>query len=251
MAWSSFAHLPTNENEYWSILSQLRNGMSTKEVDNIIARYKGKENISHHYRSNLAKLGLFDIHHGQIILNYNLQKLLDDRNTLATILKDTVDRNEAAEIHCIAQIISRIKSYNLKSIADILIEEHPYFDKANLIRWIRPIVFLIEFTDIQPVPEDVWEYENRKAKYLQESYLTVAQKFENIVPLELIEIELKKIDNSFNLANLLDELLNNVNFRFRIELLMLPSWATKSKSYKIGQDVYTHIKIKSKLSEEA
>ena len=36
MAWSSLAHLPTSEDEYWYILSHLKNHMSIKEVDKII-----------------------------------------------------------------------------------------------------------------------------------------------------------------------------------------------------------------------
>lgn len=31
MAWSSYAHLPNREEEYWEILSKLRNGMSISE----------------------------------------------------------------------------------------------------------------------------------------------------------------------------------------------------------------------------
>ena len=49
MAWSSYAHLPNREEEYWEILSKLRNGMSISEVDCIIAEIKGKEKVQHHY----------------------------------------------------------------------------------------------------------------------------------------------------------------------------------------------------------
>ena len=31
---------------------------------------------------------------------------------------------------------------------------------------------------------------------------------------------------------------------------MMPSWASKNKSYKIGKDLYTHIKIKGNLLYE-
>ena len=43
MSWSSYAHLPNSKDEYREILSQLKNGMSVDEVDNIIATVKGKE----------------------------------------------------------------------------------------------------------------------------------------------------------------------------------------------------------------
>ena len=43
MTWSSYAHLPNGEKEYFAILSQIENGMSIQDVDNVIAKVKGKE----------------------------------------------------------------------------------------------------------------------------------------------------------------------------------------------------------------
>ena len=80
MAWSSLAHLPTNEDEYWYILSNLENGMSIKEVDTIIAAYKNKVKVQHHYRSNLAKLGVYKIENNcdnLVNQHYLLQYLWD------------------------------------------------------------------------------------------------------------------------------------------------------------------------------
>ena len=71
MAWSSYAHLPNEENEYRSILSELKNEMSVSEVDEVIAKVKGKGHVSHHYRSNLARIGLFDVRGGKVYLNYD------------------------------------------------------------------------------------------------------------------------------------------------------------------------------------
>lgn len=75
MAWSSYAHLPNGEKEYVEILSQIENGMSTQEVDSVIATVKKKEKVQHHYRSNLVNLGLFDIIGGKVRLNYEARKL--------------------------------------------------------------------------------------------------------------------------------------------------------------------------------
>lgn len=48
MAWSSYAHLPNNEDEYRQILSCFRDDMSIKNVDEIIAACKkeGKSSAS-------------------------------------------------------------------------------------------------------------------------------------------------------------------------------------------------------------
>ena len=37
--------------------------------------------------------------------------------------------------------------------------------------------------------------------------------------------------------------------KFKIELLMLPNWATNNKTYVINKEYYTHIKIKGNLLE--
>ena len=84
-------------------------------------------------------------------------------------------------------------------------------------------------------------------RYLQTAFLNVAGKFGVSVPLELVENQLKKTDIRLDIISALDNVLEDFEMRFNIELLMLPSWATKNKSYKLGQDLYTHIKIKNDL----
>ena len=39
----------------------------------------------------------------------------------------------------------------------------------------------------------------------------------------------------------------NGKMKFKIELLMMPTWATQNKVYKINGDYYTHIRIKANL----
>lgn len=246
MAWSSFAHLPTSESEYQRILSQLKDGMSTKEVDHVIARCKGREKVSHHYRSNLVRLGLFDTFNGKIFLFYNPQAL-SNKETLILTLKSAINRRKPQEILYVHYLISKYKSYDSRFIAEILLEEHPYFDKQNLVRWVRPILTLIKILDNNICTEDHFQEIYKSAECLQNAFLVIAKNFENIAALEQIEHELKKEGRSYNISQTIDELLNDIHIRFKIELLMLPSWATDNKSYKIGQDIYTHIKIKSNL----
>ena len=40
MAWSSFAHLPNNEEEYLKILMHLQNNMNINDVDRVIEKRK-------------------------------------------------------------------------------------------------------------------------------------------------------------------------------------------------------------------
>lgn len=247
MAWSSYAHLPTTEDEYWYILSHLKNGMSVQEVDSIIAAYKRKEKVQHHYRSNLARLGVFKIESNCITLNYDVNKLTKNRNILKDILYKTLLKNNAAEIHDVMKSIIMSQSYELKIIIDDLVDKYPLIDRSSLTRWVRPIVILLKIIDILfQRPEKTNQY----VRFLQEAYLKLYYEFNHSVPLELVENELKKVDETFNIIIILDTVLEHFNFRFKIELLMLPSWATKNKCYKIGQDSYTHIKIKTDLLKE-
>lgn len=247
MAWSSFAHLPTTEDEYYYILSNLRNGMSSQDVDTVIATYKGKDKVQHHYRSNLARIGIFKIKNNCIILNYDVKKLTNNREFLKDILIKVFLENTSIEIIDIIESILAVQSYDLRMILDGLENKYPLIDRSSFTRWIRPIVSSLKIIDIlSRRPEKITQY----VFFLQESYLKMENNFNHILPLELLEKELKKIDESFNIATILDIILECFNFRLKIELLMLPNWATKNKSYKIGQDSYTHIKVKANLLKE-
>lgn len=247
MAWSSLAHLPTNEDEYWYILSNLENGMSIKEVDTIIAAYKNKVKVQHHYRSNLAKLGVYKIENNCIILNYDVNELVKERNLLKDILTKALMENVTDEINDVITSIILTQTYELKTVIDSLHIVHPLIDRNSLTRWIRPVVCLLKIVDILSKTPNIPTFYIR---ILQETYLQIAKKFSNSEPLELIENELKKIDSKNNIVAILDSILENPSIRFKIELIMMPSWASKNKSYKIGKDLYTHIKIKGNLLYE-
>lgn len=46
----------------------------------------------------------------------------------------------------------------------------------------------------------------------------------------------------------LKAIYNNMdNIKFKYELLMFPNWATDSPVYKLGDDYYTHIKLKKRI----
>lgn len=247
MAWSSFAHLPTTEDEYYYILSNLRNGMSNKDVDAVIASYKEKDKVQHHYRNNLARIGVFKIKDNRITLNYDVKNLTKNRNLLKDILSKSLLENNTDEINDVMKLVIMSQSYDLVVIVDALEERYPLIDRSSFIRWVRPIVALLKIVDIlSKRPEKTSQY----ARFLQESYLKLINDFNHAVPLELVENELKKIDETFNIVTILDTVLENFSFRFKIELLMLPSWATKNRNYKIGQDSYTHIKVKADLLKE-
>ena len=56
-------------------------------------------------------------------------------------------------------------------------------------------------------------------------------------------------DKSYEIVAFINDLLNDINMKFKIELLMLPDWATQNKIYMINMEYYTHMKIKNSLLE--
>ena len=121
MAWSSFAHLPNNVDEYINILNKLHDGMTLIEVDAAIAEVKGKTQVQHHYRSNLCRLGLFEIKDKCILLNYSPEEV--SYEGIKHILKECVKRNRSKEIETIRKIIKKSGSYNLDIIASEIMKQ--------------------------------------------------------------------------------------------------------------------------------
>lgn len=248
MSWSSYAHLPNGEDEYREILSRLKNGMSVDEVDSVIAKVKGKEKVTHHYRNNLARIGMFDIVQKKICLNYEADKLKEEWEKgredkyLKTILSEAIQKHKSQEINIIESVICREKTYEVSVIAEYLANEYTSIQKKNFIRWIRPVVNIFKMIDILSSMS--------KEKILQDVYFGLADQYGRLVALEELDRELKIINKSYGIVTFIETLLNDTNMKFKIELLMLPDWATKNKIYTINKEYYTHMKIKSSLLEE-
>lgn len=241
MAWSSFAHLPNNVDEYINILNKLHDGMRLVDVDAIIAEVKGKARVQHHYRSNLCHLGLFDIKDKCILLNYSPAEVSDEN--VKHILKECVKKNRSNEIETIRNIIKKSDSYNLDIIASEIMKQDSHLEKQNLIRWIRPIVSLLKIIDCSTDIDEKQEYK----ECLQNAYLKIANGYGDAVALELIDDILVRNKTHKNVVEILQIVLKIPNIKYKIELLMKPAWASKCKAYRLNEDLFTHIKLKKEL----
>lgn len=238
MAWSSYAHLPTNKNEYFSILTNLKNGMTIQEIDNIIAEEKQKLKVQHHYRSSLAKIGFFSIHNNILHLHYNPSKI---KENFAHITYNIINKNEDIEVKTLKELILKNNSYDLNLLITDLIEWHPLIHRNNFIRWLRPLSKLMEYANIL----DAHNYMAlKKFHMLQNIYNEISHS--NNISLEELEKKLKQKEANADLIQILHIILNEPELKFNIELLMLPNWASNSKVYKINNNTYTHIKIEKR-----
>lgn len=85
-------------------------------------------------------------------------------------------------------------------------------------------------------------------KILQNAYLKLTCHFFDIpVSLEDLDKELKDVNTSYSVVDLIDKLLDDFVIKFSVELLMFPDWCTNKKLYKINNEYYTHIRIKNGL----
>ena len=241
MAWSSFAHLPNNIDEYINILNKLHDGMTLVDVDAIIAEVKGKTQVQHHYRSNLFHLGLFEIRDKCILLNYSLAEVSDE--SVKHILRECVKKNRSKEIEIIRDIIKKSDSYNLDIIASEIMKQNPHLEKQNLIRWIRPIVSLLKIIGDSADVDEKQVYK----ECLQNAYLKIANGYGNAIALELIDDILVRNKPQKNVVEILQIVLKIPNIKYKIELLMKPAWASKCKAYRLNEDFFTHIKLKKEL----
>lgn len=248
MAWSSFAHLPNGEKEYLAILSQIEDGMSTQDVDSIIAVVKKKEKVQHHYRSNLVNLGLFDVIGGKVHLNYDVTKLKRSSRYLKEILSDCLEQNGTDEIKAIKEIICKEKTYEIKTIVECLEKEFPDVERSNFTRWTRPIVNAFKIIGILSERND--KELIKIEKVMQCAYFGLADEYGIAVALEDLDKELKKINSSYSVVRIVEDICNS-DLKFKIELLMLPNWATHHKAYTINNEYYTHVKVKNSLLEES
>lgn len=241
MAWSSFAHLPNNKNEYINILNKLYDEMPLTDVDSVIAEVKEKKQVSHHYRNNLCRLGLFDIKGKCILLNYSPTKVSDEN--IKHILNECVKKKKIKEIEIIRDIVKKNNSYDLNVISSEIAKRDPCVEKQNLIRWIRPVIHLLRIIDC---PADINEKEMYK-ECMENTYLKVAHGYGNVVALELIDNILLKNKPYKSVMEILQIILKMPGTKYKIELLMKPAWSSQCKAYCLNEDLFTHIKLKKKL----
>ena len=85
---------------------------------------------------------------------------------------------------------------------------------------------------------------------MQCAYFSLTDEYGIAVALEDLDKELKKINSSYSVVRIVEDICNS-DLKFKIELLMLPNWATHHKAYTINNEYYTHVKVKNSLLEES
>lgn len=88
---------------------------------------------------------------------------------------------------------------------------------------------------------------DQNVEALQNAYLKLAKDFGENIAIERIANELVKTGNQEDIETIITSIIKKPEYRFCIELLMMPSWATTKRAYSISNDIFTHIKLKREM----
>ncbi len=247
---SRYAHLPTKEEDYEYIINNIKNDMFVEEVDEVIAKLKLKETVKHHYRTNLKNLGLFDYSNfcGRKTIKLNSNVYLYKKNiiNLRELLKVIIESND--EIMYIKKIAQEngIFDYKLDKIAMFLINQFPNRKYENILRWFRPVTFLLEYVylDDERCLNNVYV---QILNEIQNQYFNVASEYGEPVAIEEIEDKVIKKYPKINIKDMWNKIYSDENLEYKLSFITFPSWFTKYKHLVINGKVFTHIRIKKSI----
>lgn len=244
MQWSSYAHLPKSKTEYYKILINLKKGMTLEDVNNIITEARDAKRAEYHYRTSLVRLGLFSVHQSTITLNYDIEKLKEDRGYLSEILYKCINENNDPVVKTVQQIVLQKHTYDIAIVVESIIREYSELNPVSLRRWIRPLIKAFGFALFLEKPIEEMK------KTFEDIYVIVAKRRGELVALDALDNEIKKMEGTYNIVTILSELLQDKDFKFMTELVRMPEWASSDRAYRIGRDEYTHIRLNRKIAGE-
>ncbi|WP_026881734.1 hypothetical protein [Clostridium akagii] len=247
---SRYAHLPTKEEDYKYIIDKIDNGMFVENVDDIIAESKSRKTVKHNYRTNLKNLGLFtySILNGKKIIELNNNVYLYKKNiiSLRELLKVIIENNK--ELMDIKQLSEKngIFDFKLESIAILLNSQFPNRGYDNILRWFRPVVFLLVYVylDDKAFVNDIYL---KSLEAIQNEYFNIASDYGEPVAIEEIELKIMKKYPKLNVIDMWNKVYSDENLEYKLSFITFPSWFTEHKHLIINGKVFTHIRIKKNI----
>ena len=248
---SKYAHLPTSIEEYQKLIFQIEDKMKVEKLDEIIANIKNKEKVDKHYRRNFKNLGLFLIIGDEIRLNNNVILIKEEDISLNTGLRNIVLENY--ELVAVLRNVLEIRrgenrGYTIKELANILADNYYDTPDYSIKRWISPILFLFEYTNLLDLysKNDYIDY----LRILERVYLDISNdRYGEAIPIKKIaailteKYSMKKED----LDDLWINIYNDKKLIFKVSLLTFPDWYKEYGKIVVNGEAFTHIKINNKV----
>lgn len=261
---AKYSQLPNYDYEYIKILHETNDGMNKNQFDDMVAEIK-KASFKNKYkhRTHLENLGLIytkannvylsvigkAIKSNKISLSEGLKTLIIDNNELLRILK---------EMQLCGYFNNAIQKKELSEILHNKIYNETTIDTIS--RYIVPIINLFNIAQISNYESEIkniynniksskenieiFDYENI-LQYIEKVYIEIADEYGKVVAIEKINniLNTKYYFNKNNINDTWKYIYNNINLRFKYNLITLPSWGTKYKRIIINGQSFTHIII--------
>ena len=255
---AKYSQLPNYDYEYYKIIKDINYKINKNDFENIVSNIKNaKTKDKYKHRTNLENLGLISTENGMVDLTDIGQMIRIKKISMEKGLRTLISQN-----HELVFIFNQIKltGYfnNIISKKDLINELHEKIyketTKATIGRYIVPIINLFEIsnykefetnTSIVAEKKIIKETQEKNLDKLEKAYLSISREYEKVIALEKIEkilITEYKL-NKKQIVCMWKNIYDNINLRYKFNLITLPSWGTKYKGIKLRGQIFTHIII--------
>lgn len=259
---AKYSQLPNYDYEYYKIISEIDYGISKGEFENIVAKIKNS-NIKDKYkhRTHLENLGLVYSKNNNMYLSSVGENIKCKNISMVVGLKILISKNnELLKIFKEIQLLGYFNRSLPKKELVKLLHYNVYNETAipTISRYITPIINLFDISNFENyVQENNNNIKLKKnsdisniniiLKYVEDIYLKISGEYGKVIALEKIENVLKteyKL-NKDKISYIWKEIYDNINLRYKYNLITVPSWGTKYKGIILGGQLFTHILINS------
>lgn len=255
---AKFTQLPNFEHEYIEILNRFKDGMSEREIEDMVSQVKGSVLASRYkHRTHLYNLGFFTKDDfGNMQLSYTIKQVKEKKCPLSDALLELVLNNE--ELLTLFKQIDSFAYFEGKCSRTQLAKElnaEYYCDSPpkTIERYLGQILklfFIIGPDQIKRKLDksDVFIdgynlFTQGIIKLMNESF---PNQYRKTMPIEQINNYLLDLNLSKDeIAEYWNNLFHDKKFKYIFTFITLPNWATKSKGLRIGKNYFTHLIFES------
>lgn len=255
---AKYSQLPNYDYEYYKIIKEINYKINKNDFENIVSNIKNAQiKDKYKHRTNLENLGLVFTKDGMVDLTDIGKMIRIKKISMEKGLRTLISQN-----HELVFIFNQIEltGYfnNIISKKELVNELHERIyretAKATLGRYIVPIINLFEISNYKefqinaPIIVEkkvIKETPERMLEKLEKAYLSISGEYEKVIALEKID---KVLITEYKLSKtqiicMWENIYDNINLRYKFNLITLPSWGTKYKGVKLRGQIFTHIII--------
>lgn len=267
---AKYTQLPNYDYEYIAIIYKAWSGISKIDFEDMVSEVK-KSSFKNKYkhRTHLENLGLIFTKDNRVYLTEVGEKIKSNKVSLADGLRTLVVKNdELSRIFKEIQLTGYFNKKIEKRELCILLHNQIYNETpvATLSRYLVPLTSLfniakMNYNNIYELSngeektkrENKKEFSNEKIlKDIEKVYIEETGAYGEVIAIEKIE-NLLKLRYSYTKKRIQEvwkHIYENINLRYKYNLIILPIWGTKYKRITINGQSFTHIIINGEESNK-